>query len=386
MQDWMRLVVRGRKRLERARLRAVDHHASACYPARPAAAEEGDEISHLLRGAEPSVGNLAAHESGDAFAVPFQATLPGPAWMEDAARRDGNHADAAGSELAGLLVGQADQCRLCRVVAHRAAAFAAPDARDVDDHAEVPAGRAVDVLGRGKASFAGGGFEERQGLACGPYGGPEIPIDRGLPPRVVHRRPPGRAAADEGYERVESAQLAACRFHGAGELLRHGRICNEGNGLGRARFAALRRALLQGCAGARNERHRASLVGQRPRRRRSEAAASSDEQGAAPGQPEVHPPTLAPFWGTEADRRRVSWSPAAVRGGSGDRRSRPPDQTSYIPMCGPPAPAPPSFSSFGFSATIASVVSMSEATDEAFCSAVRETLVGSITPAARRSS
>ena len=46
---------------------------------------------------------------------------------------------------------------------------------------------------------------------------------------------------------------------------------------------------------------------------------------------------------------------------------------------------PPDFSS-GFSATIASVVSSSEATLAAFWRAVRTTLVGSITPAFIRSS
>ncbi len=40
----------------------------------------------------------------------------------------------------------------------------------------------------------------------------------------------------------------------------------------------------------------------------------------------------------------------------------------------------------GMSATMASVVSIREAIDAAFCRAVRVTLVGSITPAATRSS
>src|SRR5690625_5452696 len=55
----------------------------------------------------------------------------------------------------------------------------------------------------------------------------------------------------------------------------------------------------------------------------------------------------------------------------------------------PPAPIPPSsLSPFldGFSTTTASVVSISAATDAAFSSAVRVTLVGSITPASIRSS
>src|SRR2546430_12280529 len=46
----------------------------------------------------------------------------------------------------------------------------------------------------------------------------------------------------------------------------------------------------------------------------------------------------------------------------------------------PCAPAPPSSLSLGFSATIASVVSIKDATLDAFCSAKRVTLVGSITP------
>ena len=75
-----------------------------------------------------------------------------------------------------------------------------------------------------------------------------------------------------------------------------------------------------------------------------------------------------------------------VKQGSGDAGTR-----DYIPMppmppIPPPAPAAPADSSFGFSAIIAIVVSMSEATDAAFCSAVRETFVGSMTPAFTRSS
>src|SRR5437773_6966549 len=50
------------------------------------------------------------------------------------------------------------------------------------------------------------------------------------------------------------------------------------------------------------------------------------------------------------------------------------------PMSGMPWPWPPAFFSSTNSATIASVVSIRPATDEAFCSAVRLTLVGSITP------
>ncbi len=51
-------------------------------------------------------------------------------------------------------------------------------------------------------------------------------------------------------------------------------------------------------------------------------------------------------------------------------------------LCPPP---PPAFSSLGFSATIASVVSIRPATDAAFCRAVRTTLAGSMTPIATRS-
>src|SRR5262249_15087581 len=53
-----------------------------------------------------------------------------------------------------------------------------------------------------------------------------------------------------------------------------------------------------------------------------------------------------------------------------------------------PCPCPPAAdaSFFGFSATSASVVRRSAATDDAFCSAVRTTLVGSITPEPTRSS
>src|SRR5690606_28000074 len=49
------------------------------------------------------------------------------------------------------------------------------------------------------------------------------------------------------------------------------------------------------------------------------------------------------------------------------------------------APAHAPLSSFGISATSASVVSMRPATDAAFCRAVRTTLVGSMTPASNRS-
>ena len=58
---------------------------------------------------------------------------------------------------------------------------------------------------------------------------------------------------------------------------------------------------------------------------------------------------------------------------------------SYMPM--PPCGAWGCSSSFlGFSAMQASVVIINEATEAAFCSAVRTTFVGSITPALTRSS
>jgi hypothetical protein len=64
--------------------------------------------------------------------------------------------------------------------------------------------------------------------------------------------------------------------------------------------------------------------------------------------------------------------------------ARPPaDQ--YIPPMPPPAPAMVGFSSF-FSTTTHSVVRSKPAIDAAFCSAVRATLVGSMTPAFTRSS
>jgi hypothetical protein len=55
-----------------------------------------------------------------------------------------------------------------------------------------------------------------------------------------------------------------------------------------------------------------------------------------------------------------------------------------MPPCECPPP-PAGFSSFGFSAISASVVSIKLATDAAFCSALRTTLTGSMTPSATRS-
>src|SRR3989442_8765739 len=63
----------------------------------------------------------------------------------------------------------------------------------------------------------------------------------------------------------------------------------------------------------------------------------------------------------------------------------PHSSTDYIPIPCPPCAAESSLS-FGRSATIASVVSIKDATDDAFCRAKRDTLVGSMTPALNRSS
>ena len=64
---------------------------------------------------------------------------------------------------------------------------------------------------------------------------------------------------------------------------------------------------------------------------------------------------------------------------------RAPTVDQYIPPMPPPAPAMAGFSSF-FSTTTHSVVRSRPAIDAAFCSAVRATLVGSMTPAFTRSS
>jgi hypothetical protein len=62
------------------------------------------------------------------------------------------------------------------------------------------------------------------------------------------------------------------------------------------------------------------------------------------------------------------------------------DRSQYIPPIPPPGGAAGAgFSSF-FSTTTASVVSRRPAIEAAFCSAVRVTLVGSMTPALTRSS
>src|SRR5687767_11227895 len=99
-----------------------------------------------------------------------------------------------------------------------------------------------------------------------------------------------------------------------------------------------------------------------------------------------------------AIRRRVYYFRGKENGPAGFRQpGRPVLLTSdfrlltegqYIPPI-PPGPPPwpaDSFFSSGISETMASVVSSSAAIDEAFCSAERTTLVGSITPALTRSS
>ena len=81
--------------------------------------------------------------------------------------------------------------------------------------------------------------------------------------------------------------------------------------------------------------------------------------------------------------RRTSRQTKKGRVAAALRNSNGPDRT-YMSMPMPPMPPMPppgaGDSSLGASATIASVVSISEATDAAFCSAVRVTLVGSRMP------
>lgn len=69
---------------------------------------------------------------------------------------------------------------------------------------------------------------------------------------------------------------------------------------------------------------------------------------------------------------------------TGSTSSRSLDQKSPWPWPACPPPPPPAFSSFGRSATRHSVVSMSDETEAAFCSAVRTTFTGSMTPCASR--
>ncbi len=73
------------------------------------------------------------------------------------------------------------------------------------------------------------------------------------------------------------------------------------------------------------------------------------------------------------------YSPAVRHKGEGGGRPPPSDHQKSI------AGIAAAFSSFGSSATSASVVIRSEATDAASCSAVRTTFAGSITPALTRS-
>ena len=70
----------------------------------------------------------------------------------------------------------------------------------------------------------------------------------------------------------------------------------------------------------------------------------------------------------------------------GRLRDLPNSELQYIPPMPPPWGIGDSFLSSGISETIASVVSRSDAIDEAFWSAERTTLVGSMTPAFTRSS
>src|SRR3954447_3954244 len=131
MKDWMRAAGGSRKGrpLERARLPPVDHYASARHPARPAATEESDDLADLRRRAETPKRNFPPYEGADSFPVGVQAPLPRAAGMHDATGRHRKDAYAARRKLPGLFVGEADQRCLCRVVAHRAAALATPDAR-----------------------------------------------------------------------------------------------------------------------------------------------------------------------------------------------------------------------------------------------------------------
>src|SRR3954462_1393097 len=382
MNDWMRAAGGSRKGrpLERARLPPVDHHASARYPARPPAAEESDDLADLRRRAETAKRNFAPDEGADFFPVGVQAPLPRPAGMQDATGRHRKDAYAARRELPGLFVGEADQRCLCRVVAHRPAAFAAPDARHVDDDGEIARRHAVGRRWGDESAFPRGGFEERQRLAGGANRRPEIPVERRPPARIFHGGPAGLAAADERHQHVESTQLLRGRSRRADDALGPLGVGHDGDGERRSLPAALRGPFLNALAGPRDERHRATFLRERPSRRGADPATGSDQQCPAPTEPEVHGRTLARPGRQkyEGPRRRAPRAFAKLL------RTR----TNYMPCVWPPM-GPVSFhpaSSLGFSATIASVVSIREATDDAFCSAVRDTFVGSITPAARRSS
>src|SRR5688572_3075040 len=102
---------------------------------------------------------------------------------------------------------------------------------------------------------------------------------------------------------------------------------------------------------------------------------------ARPGEREA----LAPV------RSTVRLFPREASGTAADERRDCVRSSGYIsippmPPMPPPCPWPPiAGSSFGSSATIASVVRMRLATEAAFCSAVRATLVGSNTPICTRS-
>lgn len=105
---------------------------------------------------------------------------------------------------------------------------------------------------------------------------------------------------------------------------------------------------------------------------------------------------LADSWHSRQDVRSAKLRPTAdstqhrptknaPRGCAGRSPFRDGTGDQYIPSIPPPGIAG-AFSGSGFSTTTVSVVSRRPAIDAAFCSAVRVTLVGSITPAATRSS
>src|SRR5438105_1641227 len=218
---WMRPGAEGRKALERARLRAVHDHASARHPARPAACEESDRISHLVRGAEATERNLPAYELPDAVAVLPEPPLPGPAGMKDASWGDGEDADAPRSELARLLVGEADESGFRGVVAHRPAAFTAPNARHMDDHAEVARRRGADVKGRREAPLACRRREERPRRARGRRAEPAPGSDQqGAPPGESEVHAPDSSSTNESPRHRSPRASAGLRYPaGAGRDL-----------------------------------------------------------------------------------------------------------------------------------------------------------------------
>src|SRR5919109_1659467 len=103
--------VRCSSRSKGSRLRAVDDDARACDPARARADEKGDQFSGLLRTAESAERDFAADELRNAGGVVPEPPFPRAAGMENAAGRERQDAYAARSELARLLVRQADERR-----------------------------------------------------------------------------------------------------------------------------------------------------------------------------------------------------------------------------------------------------------------------------------